>query len=184
MSGPDLPGDGLLTAPLMRAIVSRYALPLRGRHGLPHWARVLENGLLIARETGADPEVVSLFAVFHDACRVNEGWDHGHGARGADLATSLRGRFFDLDDARFDLLHEACARHTDGLTTGDPTVLACWDADRLDLGRVHITPDPARMATGAAARPAIIEWAEDRSRSGYVSPVVAVWERWSAPPGA
>lgn len=26
-------------------------------------------------------------------------------------------------------------------------VQACWDADRLDLGRVGIIPDPERMGT-------------------------------------
>ena len=29
----------------------------------------------------------------------------------------------------------------------NPTIDACFDADRLDLGRVGITPDPNRMAT-------------------------------------
>ena len=27
------------------------------------------------------------------------------------------------------------------------TIDACFDADRLDLGRVNITPDPEKMAT-------------------------------------
>ena len=30
---------------------------------------------------------------------------------------------------------------------GEPTIDACFDADRLDLGRVGITPDPNKMAT-------------------------------------
>ena len=30
---------------------------------------------------------------------------------------------------------------------GNPTIDACFDADRLDLGRVGITPDPNKMAT-------------------------------------
>ena len=80
----------VLTPRVLQAIVGQYSLPWRGTHGLPHWARVLENGLRIAEDTGADPAVVTLFAVFHDACRTNEGWDHGHGRRGADLAAQLR----------------------------------------------------------------------------------------------
>ena len=32
-------------------------------------------------------------------------------------------------------------------STGNPTIDACFDADRLDLGRVNTTPDPAKMAT-------------------------------------
>ena len=31
--------------------------------------------------------------------------------------------------------------------TDDATVNACFDADRLDLGRVGITPNPDKMAT-------------------------------------
>jgi uncharacterized protein len=41
---------------------------------------------------------------------------------------------FAADDDRFDLLYTACDLHTDGLTDGDVTIQACWDADRLDLG--------------------------------------------------
>ncbi|MCK5448295.1 MAG: hypothetical protein KAJ43_09125 [Gemmatimonadetes bacterium] len=176
--------DGVLTPGLLKAIVGQYSLPWRGTHGLPHWARVLENGLRIAEHTDGDPVVIALFAVLHDACRLNEGWDRGHGRRGADLAAALRGNVYVLDDRRFDLLHYACVHHTDGLTDGDPTVRSCWDADRLDLGRVHITPDPGRMATGFAARPDVIEWAEDRSRGGYVPPVTRVWEAWAGAHGA
>ena len=172
--------QGMLTPDLLKAIVGQYSLPLRGAHGLPHWARVLDNGLRIAGETGADPIVVTLFAVFHDACRFNEGWDRGHGGRGAELAAAMRGKAYDLDDGRFDLLHYACVHHTDGMTEGDPTVRSCWDADRLDLGRVRITPDPRRMATEYAARPDVIAWAEERSRGGYVPPVTATWEAWAS----
>ena len=32
----------------------------------------------------------------------------------------------------------------------DPRVQVCWDADRLDLWRVWITPDKKRLATQAA----------------------------------
>lgn len=35
------------------------------------------------------------------------------------------GSLIHLDEARFELLFEACRLHTDGYTTGDPTLLAC-----------------------------------------------------------
>jgi uncharacterized protein len=47
--------------------------------------------------------------------------------------------------------------------TGDITVLTCWDADRLDLGRVGIRPAAHRLCTDAARDPAMIEWAYRRS---------------------
>lgn len=48
-------------------------------------------------------------------------------------------------------------------STGDPTIATCWDADRLDLLRVGIRPDPARLVTEAARDPEVLEWAMARS---------------------
>ena len=157
---------------LVRLVLAEYRLPWNGVHGLPHWARVLETGLRLAAETGADREVVALFALFHDSRRMNEGWDDGHGQRGADFAASLLGTQLDLDQHRFDLLYQACAEHTDGGTEGDVTILTCWDADRLDLGRVHITPSRKYLCTEPARRMDTIIWAEERSRTGFVPEIV------------
>ncbi|MBA4064944.1 MAG: hypothetical protein C0501_14770 [Isosphaera sp.] len=161
-------------AAILGAVLRGYALRRRGAHGVAHWARVLENGLRVADATGADCEVVTLFAVFHDSRRVNGDWDPGHGLRGGELARSLRGSLVHLDDARFDLLFEACRLHTDGHTAGDPTLLACWDADRLDLGRVGITPEPDRLCTDAAR--ALLPWSRPRA-VGWHAPaeVLAAW---------
>lgn len=157
---------------LVRLVLAEYRLPWNGVHGLPHWARVLETGMRLAADTGADPEVVALFALFHDSRRANEGWDDGHGLRGAEFAASLRDTHFSLDQDRFDLLYQACAEHTDGGTEGDVTVLTCWDADRLDLGRVHITPRRKYLCTEPARRVDTIIWAERRSRTGFVPEIV------------
>ena len=175
--------SGLETPPIqvVRAILARYPLRWDGTHGLPHWARVLETGQRLAGETGADRVIVALFAVFHDSCRENEGWDDGHGRRGAELAASLRGRLIDLAPARFDMLYHACEYHTDGGTEGDVTILTCWDADRLDLGRVLITPSPEFLCTPAARRRETIDWAEARSRSGFVPEIVI--REWMPLPG-
>ena len=116
-------------------------------HGPSHWRRVEQNGLLLASRTGADPVVVRLFALFHDSCRSNEGTDDGHGARGAAYATKLRGSLYDLDDASFAVLEEACIWHTDRDFSDHPTIGTCWDADRLDLGRVGMIPNPNFMST-------------------------------------
>lgn len=150
---------------ILRAILDGYQLPIDGDHGLVHWARVLENGVRLAEAIGADVEVVTLFALFHDSRRESECWDQDHGQRGALFAESLRGRLVHLDDPRFDLLFEACRLHTDGLTSGEPTLLACWDADRLDLGRVGITPDPNRLCTKAARK--LLPWAHTRATAQH-----------------
>jgi uncharacterized protein len=148
--------------PIVHAILEHYALPWDGTHGIAHWARVLENGLRLALVTGANVDIVQLFAIFHDSRRANEGTDDGHGRRGADLAAQLRGDSFDLPDKDFDLLFHACVHHTDGLTEGDVTIQTCWDADRLDLGRVGICPQPKRLCTAAAKSPDILKWADGR----------------------
>lgn len=160
-SDPDQAADAMKE--IVVAIRGQYRLPWRGLHGVDHWGRVLENGLRLARGTGADLEVIQLFAIFHDACRWNESVDPGHGQRGAELATAWLGGLFKLSDDRFRLLYEACLHHTDGMMEGDPTVLTCWDADRLDLSRAAITPKPERMGTEAARDPELIQWAIDRS---------------------
>ncbi len=116
-------------------------------HGPSHWRRVEQTGLLLATRTGADPVVVRLFALFHDSRRINEGTDDCHGARGAVYARSLKGSFFNLDDASFAILEEACIWHTDREFSDHPTIGTCWDADRLDLGRVGAIPDPRLMST-------------------------------------
>ena len=150
---------------IMQAILDGYVLPIRGYHGIVHWARVLENGFRISDVNGGDREIVTLFALFHDSRRVNEHRDNGHGLRGGELARSLRGSLVHLDDERFELLFEACRLHTDGLTTGSPTLEACWDADRLDLGRVGITPRSDRLCTDAAR--ALIDWANERATNQH-----------------
>jgi uncharacterized protein len=161
----------IATVPILHEILDRYTLPIRGDHGVVHWARVLENGLRLAPLTGANVEVVTLFALFHDSRRVNEHTDIGHGYRGAGYARSLRGKLVHLDDVHFELLFEACSLHTDGLTEGDITLQTCWDADRLDLGRVGITPEPELLCTDAAR--GLLDWAHGRAEMGFEPEFVA-----------
>jgi uncharacterized protein len=171
-------------AAILRAILDGYVLPVDGYHGVNHWARVLENGLRIAEANAADRQVVSLFALFHDSRRVNEDQDDGHGLRGGELARSLRGKLVHLDDDRFDLLFEACRLHTEGHTVGDRTLLACWDADRLDLGRVGITPDRRRLGTKAGR--GLLPWAHARAVERHEPTAVLASWGWksNAEPGA
>ena len=44
-------------------------------------------------------------------------------------------------------LKQTCELHTIKHRTGDITIDACFDADRMDLFRVGIKPLPDRMAT-------------------------------------
>jgi uncharacterized protein len=116
-------------------------------HGPSHWRRVERNGLLIASRSGAIEEIVRLFAVLHDSRREHDGHDTVHGSRAAAYAATLRGKLFELSDEHFELLQYACQWHTDGQLSQDPTIGTCWDADRLDLGRVGMRPAPKFMST-------------------------------------
>lgn len=118
-----------------------------GVHGIDHWDRVYENGQNLIT-TEVKPLVVGLFAYLHDSCRINDGEDLGHGERAVDFISSLRDTLLkDVSDEDIQLLKTACRLHTVTISTGDPTIDACFDADRLDLWRVGITPDPTRLAT-------------------------------------
>jgi len=154
--------------PLLRAVLDEYPLPRDGAHGIAHWARVLENGLRLSGQTGADIEVVRLFAVLHDSRRQNESTDPEHGPRAAAFAENLRGSLIDLPDDRFRLLHQACFGHTQERTHPDPTIQTCWDADRLDLGRVGITPSPLWLSSLAARDPEMIRWADGRASTNFL----------------
>jgi uncharacterized protein len=108
---------------------------------------VERNGLLLAHQSGAQEMVVRLFAWFHDSQRLSDGCDPGHGQRAAAFAASLRGRAYQLPAPDYERLLYACTWHTDEHHTDDPTIGTCWDADRLDLGRVDIVPSASYMNT-------------------------------------
>ncbi len=166
----------MVSETLIRTILSQYALPPGGNHGIAHWARVYENAVRLATGARVSTGILGLFAVLHDACRLAEGTDPDHGRRAAEYAAGLRGTHFDLPDRDFALLHTACAHHADGLIDGSDVVLLCWDADRLDLGRVDVTPDPALLCTAAGRNVETREWADERARSGDVpADVLARW---------
>lgn len=50
-----------------------------------------------------------------------------------------------------------------------------YDADRLDLLRCGIAPDPQYLCTDAGRAPERIAWANARSTAGVVPPGVASW---------
>ena len=130
---------------LKKFVVARWRLD--AVHGLPHWKRVEQNGKLLATPE-CDLTVIRCFAYLHDSCRISNGHDYLHGPRAAQFIETLRGNYLKgLTDQQFALLKEAIEKHTSHSSTGNPTIDACFDADRLDLVRVGIWPDPSKMAT-------------------------------------
>jgi len=153
----------IITPELLQTLRAQYRLNWDGVHGYAHWLRVRENGLRLAELTGANPRVVELFAFLHDICRENDIIDPGHGQRAADFAAELPYVCQILTKDELRLLCVACGGHTRGRTEADITVQVCWDADRLDLGRIGIRPVPERLCTEPARRAEFIAWAFRRS---------------------
>jgi uncharacterized protein len=156
-----IPDPGRLVAAVLERSTGKDSF----LHGEGHWRRVAAAGLALLPETpDADPALVFLFALFHDSMRLNDGHDPQHGPKGAALAREMRGGAFDLGEAEMGVHAFACEEHTNGGVATDPTVGACWDADRLNLWRVGIRPDPRLLSTGAARSGGRIAWARDLQR--------------------
>ena len=155
---------------MLAALRQAYQLDWEGRHGFHHWERVRENGLRLAATTGANAKIAELFAFLHDVGRENDGWDRGHGRRAVDYIEKVGKQFLDLSESDMEMLKYACAHHTDGGREGNITVQVCWDADRLDLGRVNIRPQARYLCTSVAQDPGVIEWAFRHSQQGLTNP--------------
>ena len=155
-------------ARLVDAVLERSTGKHSSIHGESHWQRVAAVALALLPETpDADPALVFLFALFHDSMRLNDGHDPLHGPRGAVLARELRGGPFELEDEEMDLLAFACEEHTNGGVGPKPTVGVCWDADRLNLWRVGIQPDPRFLSTQPAKSEERIAWARDLQQEHF-----------------
>ncbi|MFW2366902.1 MAG: hypothetical protein ACN4GW_10825 [Desulforhopalus sp.] len=161
--------SSILSPELIATIQAQIRIDWLGKHGARHWARVYEIGMRLSAKTGAHQQVIELFALFHDARRFNEHTDPQHGPRGAALARDLRPTFFpQLDEPEFSLLYLACSLHTSAASHSDMTVQTCFDADRLDLGRVGKVPDPQYLCTDAAKDSRILDWAYKKSVEGGI----------------
>ncbi len=155
--------DEIITNP----IFSR-GLPETSVHGPEHWRRVERFGLMIAEKEGADRQVVSWFACLHDARREHDGDDPDHGRRAAELLDELRAAdLVCLSGRQYRSLRQALAEHNDTFAKSDNIdVRTCWDADRLDLWRAGIEPDPRYMFTATGKSPEMIALAAMENGQG------------------
>ncbi|CUW41900.1 protein of unknown function (plasmid) [Magnetospirillum sp. XM-1] len=141
------------SVPSLRALLAavRAGAPLRRSpwHGEDHWMRVAAAGLAIRDllRPEADGVVLVLFGLLHDASRLAESGDIGHGPRAALAAGRLNAAgLIVLDGDRLDALRRACRGHTMGRTSEDPIIGTCWDADRCDLRRGGLRRDPSLLS--------------------------------------
>lgn len=131
---------------LLKAVLAQFRISCHCVHGPGHWARVRSHAFTIGKATGADLLVVELFAFLHDSQRENEWIDPHHGSRAAEYASSLNRTYFELNGDQLDTLYLAMRGHSDGCIHPEATIQSCWDADRLDLGRVGIKPKASYLS--------------------------------------
>ena len=153
----------VLSKDLLNHLLDQFPLGKSTIHGENHWMRVLYNGRMLAKETGANLNVVELFAVIHDCQRDNENYDLEHGRRAAEFVNHIKDSWLNINERETELLIEACKYHSDGFIEADITVQTCWDSDRLDLGRVGIKPLAEKLCTKVAKKKEVIEAAYRRS---------------------
>jgi uncharacterized protein len=117
-------------------------------HGMDHFLDVARSAGEIAAVTpGANFVGAVLAAAYHDLGRYHDNPDPEHGRRSAKIV-----KRYDLLVPWRSLINEkevldAIKYHTDGKVTTNPTMGSLWDADRLELHRVGILPDPRLMST-------------------------------------
>lgn len=153
----------MISRELIALLKQTFQLNLQGIHGVPHWARVRVNGLLIARQNGANQRVIELFSFLHDVKREADFNDPDHGKRAAEFIHSLGNELLAINTIEKELLMTACADHSKGFVNADITIQTCWDADRLDLGRGGLRPDTKKLCTDIARQPDFFEQAYRRA---------------------
>jgi uncharacterized protein len=131
-------------------VEDQFKLGLRSHHGKWHWEKVEQNAIQLAEATpGADKLVCQLFAIFHDSRRESEPECNKHGEWAADWLKTLD---LSITQEQRDKLETACRYHNTQKTSDDPTIGVCFDADRLDLVRVGVTPKAEYLSTDAAKK--------------------------------
>jgi len=136
---------------LVSKVIEEAKLANSSIHGVSHWQRVERNGAFLCQFNKADLEVVRLFALFHDSKREDDYRDLEHGPRAEVYIRSISD-FVPLAQEQFEDLCIACRTHTTGTVPENITIGTCWDADRLDIGRVGIQPNEEFMTNPEAKR--------------------------------
>lgn len=129
---------------LLREAKSLSTMPDSPLHGDAHWRAVASSGLDIAdADAGVNRRLVVAFGLIHDFQRIDDGWDEEHGARAANAIGRLKSLPAMLSRTEISKLKTACEDHEKGFVSEDPAIGACWDADRVNLWRIGVKPDPA-----------------------------------------
>jgi uncharacterized protein len=151
------------------ATMRQLAWHVSDLHGVAHWARVSRFGAGLSAGLHLSPayrECVEIFAWTHDLARIDDGGGNDHARDGARYFDTYTAKVFPhLTHVQQDFIRTAIYHHADGISAeegwhqgwfthleGEKADIlnvmgCCWDADRLDLLRLGIEPEPHRMST-------------------------------------
>ena len=87
----------------------------------------------------------------------------------------IAGTWIKLNEHQLNQLMNACRYHSVGRLDRDITIQTCWDADRLDLGRVGVTPKSLYLGSSLAKDHNFIEMACMRSKKRFVDQDFCDW---------
>ncbi|MBV9946472.1 MAG: hypothetical protein JOZ69_06470 [Myxococcales bacterium] len=140
-------------------------------HGPAHWFRVRRFGALLSAREGLPTDArrcVEIFSLVHDLARLDDGGGNQHAIDGASYVDEVLPAVFGaLPSEQIETVRAAIRYHSDGLVAQAAgelglfdrvaapresvvrTIACCWDADRLDLPRVGILPQPRLMSTAS-----------------------------------
>ncbi len=137
---------------ILKIVKRDFQINFYGDHGIYHWERVYINTQILAKHYGIKSDVFELFALLHDSKREDEYKDIEHGKRAEEFARDLINKgLIELNDIDTKRLIYACKNHTlpeqSNPLYEDLIVQICFDSDRLDIGRVGITPERKYLFT-------------------------------------
>lgn len=140
---------------LLNIVISQFQLDINDDHGIKHWERVYHNTQLLSNYYNIKSDVFELFSLLHDSKREDEYEDLKHGKRAALFVKELvNSEIINISKEDKNRLVFACSNHTVTNTKAklfnDLIVQICFDADRLDIGRVGIIPEEKYFCTDFA----------------------------------
>lgn len=154
---------------IIKNICDNYKLDLStSLHGINHWARVLENGIILSEYNGANKKVIIAFSFFHSALRDNEEHDPEEGIKGATLLNYYEEEL-NMTEEEINKASIACKEFVYKNKNEDKDIFTCFDSQNLDSMRSGLYPDKKDMHTEAAKNIGIITWAMKRGMNNHIS---------------
>ncbi len=119
-------------------------------HGINHLRQVAYLAGRFAASNNTCVETAVIGGYLHDCARQDDSGGNAHAHESAELAKNIITNYYPKIDA--DKLYNAIYYHADGLVSRDPLLGYIWDADRITLTRLGITPQFELLSTEIAKR--------------------------------